>query len=225
MRTTHTFLMLVLALALGAGCAAPVAYSETGNVDGEPMVDNRGLLDELQNGGTFHFEPAVAELSVGARFSRANPEPLQAALQLREGAADVSVDAQGRVTLEGLSLQVSDIHGSVAGQDVTFTDIQVRLAEPSVGDVQWFGDWEEGHATLLVDIIVDWSLLRGETAWPLDSLRLSGLPIEVNLSHGPRGVAQCELALGQHGPFFDWAGTAELSDLSFHVFGDTHFVD
>jgi len=137
----------------------------------------------------------------------------------------VSVGEDGQVTLEGINLSVSDIQGAVTGQEVTFTDIQVRLAAPTTGQVQWFGDWEEGHATLEVDIIVDWSLLRGETAWPLDSLRLSGLPIEVNLSRGPRGVAQVELALGQSGPFFDWAGTAELSDLNLHVFGDTHFVE
>lgn len=182
-------------------------------------------------------EPASdleATLRAPRTFSVKLPESLvhAVAVALREGtetAVDFEIVAgeielmahDGGLGLTALAIDLADVtipETVLPPSGLVLTDMRVDLEAPASAEAEWTTDGRRADATIPVDLVVEWAMLRDGRSFPLADVRVAGLPISIGVTRDGEQL-DLSLAADRTGAFWSWAETFELRDLELQLAG------
>lgn len=211
MRTATTLVSLSLAL-LFAGCASEV--TETSPLPPAPGEATAAITrSRLQTPQTLDLS-LDSELVVQARFPRSGAPYAPVDLDVAGGQIEVAA-AGDLLRVDALRLDVGDVY--LESIDVTLSDVRVSLAEPVSAEAVWIDELDEGHVELELDVVVEWAGRIGEgDDHALEPIRIEDIRVSLAVRQLPDGL-DLELFGASSGQFFDWAGLAQMSDVSLRL--------
>lgn len=154
------------------------------------------------------------ELQPAACFLEVN----QRALPLIRGSVDVAADLVGTLQLVAADIQLGDIVVPATTDvpvELHFTNVRISLAKPVNAQTEWSVAGDAGFAHVDADVVLDWSLVapNGDIV-PLAPQRIKGLALDLDVFDSQGGRLTATLYGEIDGPFWNWAGLLEMSDLT-----------
>ena len=140
-------------------------------------------------------------------------------LSVTDGALTLSRTRDGALQVADLVVDVDDVDVSSAvipPSGLHITGISLTLAGPATLDVaDQTRDHVSGTASLAVDL--EWSVVLDRGVVDLAPIRLTDLPVALDIDLAADGALSAQLHADQGGSFWSWAGVFELRDLTLDI--------
>jgi hypothetical protein len=202
----------LLGVALLAACAGDSSLGTT------PTDDN--LLGALQSPTQFSINDDGSLVEVVAS-SRRNDQAKPIQFTIVGGTVEVRAAEDGRVFMDGLSLELADVSVPADilppdGLDVR--ELRVSLDHPVVAQATFSADGASASSDLPISITIDWSAEFGDegSVYPLRSIHLEDMPLHAELALDG-GAIRAQVSAARSGRFWDWAEMFDLSDLVLEI--------
>jgi hypothetical protein len=205
----------ILPLALAASLLAALAGCALDAMEDTVPPPRSPVLDRLSGPFAFSVDGAASLVAVEARaLASGSSEPVEFAVQRGRSALRVTPD--GFLILDDIDVELSDVlvpAELIPPAGLPIKDVRVRIERPSAAPLEEIGGVL--LAVVEVDLLVDWSGEFGDegNVYPLRSVRLGGLRLEVELGIDAAGAVVAHFSAARAGAFWDWARRFELSDL------------
>lgn len=201
-----------------AACAGEPADYEGGDPLGpslrERMVGPQRLTlaASAPEGGSF-----VSALVGGSLAG----EPQQVTLPVVGGVVATRTEADGRVLLEQLEVELADVvlsEQEFPPHGLWLSGLRLSADRSVAGDVAWSEDEQAGALAVELDLLLDWGVVLSDgELHPLATQTVRGVRFEVDIGRsGPVGVS---MALGAfaEGVVWRWSSLVEVSDLGMEL--------
>lgn len=193
-------------LAAFAGACGP---SGPAPAPGEPP-----LVERLATPTPFQVDLGGSTAAVVAR-AEGEVEPTEFDLDILGGSAVARVTGAEELVVESFSVDIDSVTipaELVPPDGLPLRDIRVTIERPGGAPLDDLGDM---IATVVeLDVLVEWSgEFEDGRLYPLRSMRLENLPVSVEIQEAEGGL-RAHLTAVRQGPFWEWGGMFELSDLT-----------
>jgi hypothetical protein len=206
-------------------CAALTGCAESSNVSsGDVPTPSSSTLFQLQSGVELTVLPGVSTVTIDARWNRGNEwSDGSVELSLEGGHIALSANDFGVVEVSDIEINIGDVlvSSDQLGSDIQLTDVSVRQTKARDCDIN---DWSENRQTcsawLQLGLLLDWSLVTDNgSVVPLGAQELVDIPMQIDLSSGPRGL-EAQLRVDGEGALWTWANVVELHGLQLDIGAD-----
>ena len=205
----------ILALPFLVACASSAPADRATTFD--------SVRDRLASGPTRLLAEAAGSTGsiTASRYGVDGWHPGTAAFTISNGDLVATVDPAGQLGLVELGATVDpiEIPPDVFGKPARLQDLRVRLASQTTTMTTWT-DADDATATAVIDVDVSWSIAIGDTALPLATQHLKGLPAELSITGGGDHV-DATLSLHGSGELWTWADLVKLTDLQLTLAAST----
>jgi hypothetical protein len=142
----------------------------------------------------------------------------QKAIPLTGGSIDVQADLIGELQLDATDIHLGDIDVPPTADrpvELHFTDVKLALPKPIAAATEWSAAGDAGFTHIDTDVQLIWSLVTKDgQVIPLAPQNIKKVPLEIDVFEAGNGRLTSTVHGEIQGPFYDWAGILEMSDLT-----------
>jgi hypothetical protein len=216
--------------ALASACVAeglpPVVgdYDESGELqagEGATLAESLGRVPPLAVAGSgVDLDGSLIRVEAGRLSDLGASSARELELAVLGGYIDVRALDEDTAAIRDLVIDIDDIElpEGLVSADVRFTGVQARVARPETFEMDWGNEGERVEAVVALDLVVDWGVsVNGGEMHPLAPVHIDSLEVVIDLSRGPGGEVEAQLAGVREAAFYEWGGMVEFRGLAMDV--------
>lgn len=181
-----------------------------------PDPGQPAILRELGVPQSLPVAPSGAQGSFATARGTAGQTEADIDLLVTGGSIELWAPSDGLLVVQDLEVELADVvvpPEVLPPQGAYLTGVGARLATPVSVDVTEQGGTVSVIASL--DLEAHWALASADgTVFPMSRISLDKVPFSLEISRNALGRLEARLVGFRDGPFWRWAGTLELGDLT-----------